>query len=376
MLRLPRSRHHGTIRRRHRASARRRRDQQGAINKGAINKGAINKGAINKGAINKGAIARGSIAVIDFVGQVAIVTGAGRGLGRLYAQELARRGAQVVVNDLGGSTMAVGADPDVADAVVDEIRAAGGVAVASSSSVETPEGAAAIVQCALDAYGRIDAVVSNAGIYQQVPFAELSVEEWRRMLAVHLDGGFHLAQRAFRVMQTQGYGRFVFIASSVGAFGSVNAAHYGAAKGGVIALANAVALEGRPHGIMANSVLPTGTTRMLEESVQGVGDTPGFRAYLDAIDPEKVVPVVAYLASRDCAVTHHHISACAGSFARVFTALGRGWVADPAGPPVTAEHVAAHLAEIVATDGFVVPGHVGDETTEIMARIAHAARAR
>jgi NAD(P)-dependent dehydrogenase (short-subunit alcohol dehydrogenase family) len=312
--------------------------------------------------------------VIDFAGQVAIVTGAGRGLGRLYAQELARRGARVVVNDLGGSTMAVGADPGVADSVVEEIRAAGGAAVANAASVETPEGAAAIVQCALDAYGRIDAVVSNAGIYRQVPFAELSVDEWRRMLAVHLDGGFYLAQGAFRVMQAQGYGRFVFIASSVGAFGSVNAAHYGAAKGGVIALANSVALEGEPHGIRANSVLPTGTTRILEESVQGVGDAPGFRAYLDAIDPEKVVPIVAYLASRDCAVTHLHISASAGSFARVFTALGRGWVADPAGPPVTAEHVAAHLAVIVATDGFLIPGHVGDEASAIMARLAAAPR--
>jgi NAD(P)-dependent dehydrogenase (short-subunit alcohol dehydrogenase family) len=308
--------------------------------------------------------------VIDFAGQVAVVTGAGRGLGRLYALELARRGAQVVVNDLGGTTAGVGADPAVADSVVAEIRATGGAAVASYSSVETPEGAAEIVQCAVDEFGRLDAVVSNAGIYRQVPFTALSVDEWRHMLAVHLDGGFYLAQRAFAVMAPQGYGRFVFIASSVGAFGSANAAHYAAAKGGIIGLTNAVAIEGEPHGILANSVLPTGTSRMLEESVRDAAHVLGIQAYLDAIGPEKVVPIVAYLASRDCAVTHHHISAVAGRFARVFTALGEGWLADPAGPPITAEDIAAHLEEIVATESPVVPMHVGDETTEIMTRLA------
>lgn len=152
--------------------------------------------------------------MIDFNGQVAIVTGAGRGLGRLYAIELARRGASVVVNDLGGSMHGDGSDASVADRVVEEIQRAGGVAVASHDSVDSPEGGEAIVRTAVDQFGRLDAVVSNAGIFNSIPFEELSADDWRRMLRVHLDGGFYLSQPAYRVMTAQGYGRFVFISSS------------------------------------------------------------------------------------------------------------------------------------------------------------------
>src|ERR1700691_6350101 len=154
--------------------------------------------------------------MIDFNGQVAIVTGAGRGLGRLYALELARRGAAVVVNDLGGSMHGDGADTSVADAVVEEIERAGGVAVASHDSVDSPEGGEAIVRTAIDSFDRLDAVVSNAGIFNSVPFEELSHDDWRRMLGVHLDGGFYLSQPAYREVKAGGYGRFVFISSSWG----------------------------------------------------------------------------------------------------------------------------------------------------------------
>jgi NAD(P)-dependent dehydrogenase (short-subunit alcohol dehydrogenase family) len=154
--------------------------------------------------------------MIDFTGQVAVVTGAGRGLGRLYATELARRGASVVVNDLGGSRGGEGADATVADEVVAEIIAAGGAALASHDSVDSPEGGQAIVQTALDQFGRVDTVISNAGIFNSIPFDELTVDDWRRMLRVHLDGGFYLAQPDYRMMKAQGYGRFVFIASSAG----------------------------------------------------------------------------------------------------------------------------------------------------------------
>src|SRR5262249_50610291 len=149
--------------------------------------------------------------MIEFTGQAVVVTGAGRGLGRLYAIELARRGAAVVVNDIGGTMHGEGSDPTVADRVVEEIERAGGVAVASHDSVAFPEGGAAIVRSAVDRFGRLDAVVSNAGIFQTMGFDELSPPDWHRMLSVHLDGGFHLSQPAFRVMKTQGYGRFVFI---------------------------------------------------------------------------------------------------------------------------------------------------------------------
>src|SRR6185503_988179 len=170
--------------------------------------------------------------MIDFSGQVAIVTGAGRGLGRLYAMEIARRGGSVLVNDLGGTMHGEGSDSRIADQVVEEIQRAGGVAVASYESVASPEGGEAIVRAAVDRFGRVDAVVSNAGIFDSVPFDELSPADWRRMLGVHLDGGFHLSQPSFRVMKTQGYGRFVFMASSAGLFGQPLEAHYAAAKAG------------------------------------------------------------------------------------------------------------------------------------------------
>src|SRR6202012_4141634 len=152
-------------------------------------------------------------------GQVAIVTGAGRGHGRLYAIALAHRGAEVVVNDLGGSKHGDGEDAGVAGAVVDEIEHAGGLAAASHDSVDSPEGGEAIVRTAIDRFGRLDAVVSNAGIFSSVAFGDLSPADWRRMLSVHLDGGFYLSQPAYREMKAAGYWRFVFISSSGGMFG-------------------------------------------------------------------------------------------------------------------------------------------------------------
>ena len=160
--------------------------------------------------------------MIDFTGQVVIVTGAGRGLGRLYAIEIARRGGSVVVNDLGGTMHGEGSDSKVADQVVEEIERAGGVAVASYESVASPEGGEAIVRTAVDRFGRLDVVVSNAGIFNSVPFDELSQADWRRMLSVHLDAGFYLSQPAFRVMRSQGYGRFVFLASRAREFSHHN----------------------------------------------------------------------------------------------------------------------------------------------------------
>ena len=204
---------------------------------------------------------------IGFTGQAIVVTGAGRGLGRLYALDLAGRGAQVLVNDVGASMSGSGTDASVADGVVAEIQAAGGYAIASHDSVDTPEGGEAIIKAALSSFGRLDAVVSNAGIYEMTPFEDLSTEQWRRMLQVHLDGTFYLCQPAFRVMKEQGYGRLVLVASNIGAFGQEHAVHYGAAKGGIIGLTNGLANEGAPHGILANAVLPVGRTRMMTDSI-------------------------------------------------------------------------------------------------------------
>lgn len=305
--------------------------------------------------------------MIEFDGQVAVVTGAGRGLGRVYALELARRGAAVVVNDLGGSMSGDGSDIAVADQVVREIVASGGTAVASYDSVDSPEGGEAIVRTAVERFGRLDAVISNAGIFNSIPFDELSAEDWRRMLRVHLDGGFYLSQPAFRVMKNQGYGRFVFIASSAGMFGQHLEAHYAAAKAGLVGLANVIALEGAPHGILTNTVLPFGISRMVTETL---GDPKVLEdnGFFKAIRPELVAPLVVYLASRSCEFSHQNFSACAGRFARVFIGLGEGWLAPPDSNP-TADDVAAHLSEVAATEPFTVPGSIYDEVFAVTERL-------
>lgn len=305
--------------------------------------------------------------MIDFSGQVVVVTGAGRGLGRLYALELARRGAAVVVNDLGGTMHGDGADPSVADQVVAEIEQTGGVAVASHDSVATPGGGEAIVRTAIERFDRLDAVVSNAGIFDSVPFDELSHADWRRMLGVHLDGGFHLGQPAFRVMKSQGYGRFVFIASSAGLFGQPLEAHYATAKAGLVGLTNVIAIEGAPHGILANTVLPFGTSRMVTETVPDKNylERSGF---LNAIRPELVVPIVVFLASRACDFGHRNYSACAGRYARVFVGLGEGWLAEPGSEP-TAEEIATRIEQVSATEPYTVPASIVDEVLGMCERL-------
>ncbi|WP_204806618.1 SDR family NAD(P)-dependent oxidoreductase [Mycobacterium riyadhense] len=305
--------------------------------------------------------------MIDFTDQVAIVTGAGRGLGRLYARELARRGAAVVVNDLGGTMHGEGADDAVADEVVAEIESAGGVAAASHQSVASPEAGEAIVRLAVERFGRVDAVVSNAGIFNSIAFDELTADDWRKMLSVHLDGGFYLSRPAYRVMKKQGYGRFVFVSSSGGMFGQPMEAHYAAAKAGLVGLCNVMAIEGAEHGILANTVLPFGFSRMVTETVRDpkVLDEIGF---LNLIKPELVVPIVVYLASRDCEFSHHNYSACAGRFARVFVGLGQGWLADPGDDP-TAKDIVAHLSEVSATEPFTVPGSIFEEVFGVCARV-------
>jgi NAD(P)-dependent dehydrogenase (short-subunit alcohol dehydrogenase family) len=305
--------------------------------------------------------------MIDFTDQVAIVTGAGRGLGRLYALELARRGASVVVNDLGGTMHGEGADTTVADEVVAEIEGAGGVAFASHDSVASPEGGEAIVRTAVERFGRLDAVVSNAGIFNSIAFDELSANDWRRMLNVHLDGGFYLSQPAYKVMKGQRYGRFVFISSSGGMFGQPWESHYAAAKAGLVGLSNVIAIEGAEHGILSNTVLPFGFSRMVTETV---GDPEALKqiGFLDVIKPELVVPMVVFLASRACEFSHQNYSACAGRFARVFIGLGEGWFAEKGSNP-TADDIQAHLSEVSATEPFTVPGSIFEEVFAVAAQL-------
>jgi len=304
--------------------------------------------------------------MIDFTGQVAVVTGAGRGLGRLYALDLAHRGASVVVNDLGGSMRGDGADSGVADEVVDQIKKAGGTAIASYDSVDSPAGGQAIIDAAVGAFGRLDAVVSNAGIFGGTAFEDLTADEWTRMLRVHLDGGFFLSQPAYRAMRNNGGGRFVFISSSAGIFGQPMEAHYAAAKTGLVGLTNVIAIEGEAHGILANSVMPTGFSRMVTETV---GDEKFLAesGFMRAIRPELVVPLVTFLASSACTFSHRNYSAAAGRYARVFVGLSEGWLADPESEP-TAEDIEAHLEQMSSTDKFSIPTSIVDEVLEVCER--------
>lgn len=300
-----------------------------------------------------------------------IVTGGGRGLGRLYAMEIARRGGAVVVNDLGGSMRGDGSDSRVADRVVEDIRSAGGIAVASHDSVASQTGGQAIVDTALDHFGRLDAVISNAGIFSTVAFEDMDPGEWRRMLDVHLNGSFYLSQPAYRVMKTRGYGRFVFVSSSAALFGMPHGAHYAAAKGGIFGLSNVLSVEGAAHGIRANCVLPTGNSRMVTETVDtGEADSVGGEhnemqsPFLNAIDPKYVVPMVVFLASRNCEFTHHSYAACAGRFSRVFVGLGEGWL-SAAGYEPTADDIVSNIAKVSATEPYSIPSSIFDEVAEI-----------
>jgi NAD(P)-dependent dehydrogenase (short-subunit alcohol dehydrogenase family) len=308
--------------------------------------------------------------MIDFEGQVAVVTGAGRGLGRLYALEMARRGAAVVVNDLGSSSRGEGADASVAEQTAKEIVDAGGKAVASHDSVGTPEGGEAIILAAIENFGRVDAVINNAGIFEFAPFEDLTPASWRKMLNVHVDGSFHVSQPAFQAMKAQGYGRFVFISSSAGMFGNPGNAHYGTAKAALVGLSNVLAIEGAAHGILANSVLPTGFSRMVTDSSGQKPDQteppPGFREFRAAIDPDLVMPLVVFLASRGCTLTHQNFASCAGRYSRVFVGLAKGWLAD-AGTKPSIDDVAAHMAEISSTEEFSVPAALFDEIRETCA---------
>src|ERR1700722_11628661 len=197
-----------------------------------------------------------------FDSRVAIVTGAGNGLGRDYALNLARRGASVVVNDLGGGPLGGGASHEVADAVVDQIRASGGSAVASYDSVSSQSGGRAIAQTALEAFGRIDILINNAGIVRTGLFANLKSADLDAMLATHLYGAVYVTQPCFDVMKQNRYGRIVFTSSGAASFGVSGFSAYSAAKAALIGLMNVVAIEGAPHGILSNALLPGALGRM------------------------------------------------------------------------------------------------------------------
>lgn len=287
---------------------------------------------------------------LRFDKRVAVITGAGRGLGAAYARLLASRGAKVVVNDPGVSMAGDGSDVGPAQQVVDEIRAAGGEAVANTDSIATPEGGQAVIDTALNRYGRVDILVHNAGIVRRALLHEMSYQDFESVLDVHLRGGFHVVRAAFPYMCEARYGRIVLTGSINGLYGNRGVVNYSAAKAGLVGLSNVAAIEGEEFGIKSNVILPGAVTRMAE----GL-DTSKY----PPMDPELVAPAVAWMAHESCSITGEMLISIAGRIARAFAAETRGvhrssW---------TLEQVAEQMDAIRATDMPVIfspvpSGHV------------------
>lgn len=292
---------------------------------------------------------------IRFDGRVAVITGAGGGLGKTYALEFAKRGAKVVVNDLGGNADGTGKGSTMADQVVDEIKAAGGEATANYDSVATPEGGEGIIKTAVDTFGKIDIVVNNAGILRDRSFVKLTPEELQIIIDVHLKGAFFVSQPAFRLMKDQRYGRFVFTSSAAGLLGNFGQTNYGAAKMGLVGLMHVLAVEGAKYDIKCNAIAPTARTRMTEELLGPIAEFLG---------PETVTPLVTYLCSEECEYTHEIYSVGGGRFARMFVGLTEGWVSGK-GNVATAEQVRDQIGKIRDTDNYIIPKGIGDEMKAI-----------
>src|SRR3984885_1213573 len=270
---------------------------------------------------------------LRFDNRVAVVTGAGRGLGRAYAELLASRGAKVVVNDSGGSLAGEGVDARPAEQVVSAIAAAGGQAVACAEAVSPPEGGDAIVGTALEHYGRLDILIHNAGNVRRGSLKEMSYEDFDAVLDVHLRGAFNVVRPAFPVMCQAGYGRIVLTSSIGGLYGNRDVANYAAAKAGVIGLSNVAAIEGADDGVTCNVIVPAAVTRMAD----GI-DTSAY----PPMGPDLVAPVVGWLAHESCSVSGEMFIALAGRVARAVIAESPGVCRSS----WTIEDVSSHLDAI------------------------------
>jgi NAD(P)-dependent dehydrogenase (short-subunit alcohol dehydrogenase family) len=313
------------------------------------------------------------MSAMDFSGRVAVVTGAGGGLGREYSIALAARGAAVIVNDLGGSTTGEGTSTGYADRVVEAIRGAGGRAAANYDSVATAAGGAAIVQSALEHFGRIDIVINNAGNQRNVRFGELTEQDIDAVYAVHVKGTFFVTQPAYQFMKQQRYGRIVLVSSQSGIFGNPIRSNYGSAKTAMIGLMNVVAQEA-PPGVVINCVFPNAVGGRLGGKPGDVRPDADFLAaaakkvphYIAGMQPSFVAPLVTYLASERCTTSQNMYSVLGGKYSRIFVGLTHGWY-QPGETPPTAEDIEAHLPQIDDMSSFDLPKSGLDEMDTVIA---------
>jgi NAD(P)-dependent dehydrogenase (short-subunit alcohol dehydrogenase family) len=290
---------------------------------------------------------------LSFENRVAVITGAGGGLGREHALLLASRGAQIVVNDLGGAIDGSGGDLGPAGNVAKEINDAGGVAVVNGDSVATREGGEAIIKTAIDNFGRVDIVINNAGILRDGTFHKMTDDQIDLVLAVHLKGAFNVARPAFIHMREQAYGRIVNTSSNSGILGNFGQANYGAAKMGLVGLTRVLAAEGAKYNIKANSLAPVARTRMTEDLLG---------AMAERLDPKLVSPIVAYLCHEDCPVTGEIYSAAGGRIARMFIGLTEGYY----NANLSLEDVRDNFAQIRSEEGYMVPSGPADEFASLI----------
>jgi NAD(P)-dependent dehydrogenase (short-subunit alcohol dehydrogenase family) len=312
---------------------------------------------------------------LRFDEQVAVITGAGGGLGKEYALLLASRGARIVVNDIGGSVTGDGSDSKAADAAAAEIRDLGGEAIADSHSVTTPDGGQAIIDAALDAWGRVDILINNAGIVSDAPFEEMTAERLEPLLDVHLRGAFHVTRPAWKVMREQAYGRILNTCSAAGILGSPGMSNYGSAKTGLIGLTRVLAAEVGSEDIKINAIAPIAYTRMLVHSLEGAGqqDDPAAQAvlddlvgqYLKKLEPALVAPVAAFLTHRDCPVSGEIYTVGAGHVSRFFIGRTKGLYS----PTLSIEQVRDQLDTIRDEADYTVPGGTADEMAELFAML-------
>jgi NAD(P)-dependent dehydrogenase (short-subunit alcohol dehydrogenase family) len=290
---------------------------------------------------------------VGFEGRVAIITGAGGGLGRQHALLMASRGAQIVVNDLGGADDGTGSDAGPAQKVVEEIEALGGVAVADGNSVATQEGAEGMVKTALEAFGRVDIVINNAGILRDKSFANMTPDLWDPVIAVHLTGTYNVTRAAWGHFREQSYGRIVSTSSAAGIFGNFGQTNYGAAKMGIVGMTRVWAQEGAKYNIRANAIAPVARTRMTEEILGPL---------IEKVDPALVSPVVAYLASEECQVNGEVYSVGAGRVSRIFIAEAPGYFKKD----LTVEDVRDNWDTIRAEGDYLIPTSVNDEFARLL----------